>query len=96
MLPSLVFLLLSRLAGADEEESVKLILCIGVIIMQQNIIRRMTPFRRTIDYNVARCGYISIALIVQSLHYLARVVYICGATPVKFIFRLQLQKISPA
>ena len=39
MLPPLVFLLLSRLAGADEEESVKRILCIGVIMMQQNNIR---------------------------------------------------------
>ena len=25
-----------------------------------------------------------------------RVVYVCGLTPVKFVFRLQLQKISPA
>ena len=54
MLPSLVFLLRSRLAGADEEESIKIVLCIGVIMMQQNNIRRMTPFRRTNDYNVAR------------------------------------------
>ena len=54
MLPSLVFLLRSRLAGADEEESIKIVLCIGVILMQQNNIRRMTPFRRTNDYNGAR------------------------------------------
>ena len=54
MLPVLVFLLLSRLAGADEEESIKIVLCIGVIMMQQNNIRRMTPFRRTIDFNVTR------------------------------------------
>ncbi len=30
MLPALVLLLLSRLVGADEDESVKIILCFGV------------------------------------------------------------------
>ena len=54
MHPVLVFLLLSRLAGADEDESVRIILCIGIIMMQQNNIRRMTPFRRAIHVNVAR------------------------------------------
>ena len=54
MVPALVLLLLSRLVGADEDESVKIILCIGVIMMQKNNIRRMTPFRRTIDFNVTR------------------------------------------
>jgi hypothetical protein len=47
-------LLLSRLAGADEEECVRIVLCIGIIMMQQNNIRRTTPFRRTIDFNDAR------------------------------------------
>lgn len=54
MLPALVLLLLSRLAGADEEECVRIVLCIGIIMMQQNNIRRTTPFRRTIDFNDAR------------------------------------------
>ena len=54
MLPVLVFLLLSRLAGADEEESVRIFLCIGFIKMQQNSIRRMIPFRRAIDLNLAQ------------------------------------------
>jgi hypothetical protein len=35
MPPAVVLLLLSRLAGADEEESVRIILCIGVIMMQR-------------------------------------------------------------
>ena len=46
--------LLSRLAGANKEESARTILFIGSIMMQRNNIRRMTPFRRTIDNNVAR------------------------------------------
>ena len=54
LVPAPVLLLLSRLVGADEDESVKIILCIGVIIMHQNNIRRMTPFQRTIDFNVTR------------------------------------------
>ena len=54
MHPALVFLLLSRLAGADEDESVGIMLCICMIMMQQNNIRRMTPFRRAIHVNVAR------------------------------------------
>ena len=52
--PCACFLLLSRLAGADEEESVRMVLCIGFIKMQQKNIRRMIPFRRAIDLNLAR------------------------------------------
>jgi hypothetical protein len=52
--PALVFLLLSRLAGADEDEAVRIMLCICMIMMQKYNIRRMTPFRRAIHVNVAR------------------------------------------
>ena len=64
--------LLSRLAGANKEESVRTILFIGVIMMQRNNIRRMTPIRRTIDNNVARIWKKLIVLIVQFLHYLPK------------------------
>ena len=72
--PCPCILLLSRLAGADEEESVRIILCIGYIMMKQNSIRWMTSFRHTIDLNVARrsIGNTMIAQIVQLLHYLRK------------------------